>query len=78
MDLTTQLKILTPKQMCQRLPLALAQVKAGNTSEKLRNEIEQKKSLKKCITIQWIQSRYDTKMDTILMNSKNSKSCDPQ
>ena len=38
--------------MCQRLPLALAQVKAGNTSENLRNEIEQKKSLKKCITIQ--------------------------
>ena len=27
-----QLKILTPKQMFQRLPIALAQVKAGNTS----------------------------------------------
>ena len=27
------LKILTPKQMLQRLPIALAQVKAGNTSE---------------------------------------------
>ena len=33
------LKILSPKQMCQRLPVALAQVKAGNTSEILRNEI---------------------------------------
>ena len=30
-----QLKILTPKQMLQRLPIALAQVKVGNTSEKL-------------------------------------------
>ena len=35
------LKILTPKQMLQRLPIALAQVKAGNTSEKLLNEIRQ-------------------------------------
>ena len=31
------LKILTPKQMLQRLPIALAQVKAGNNSEKLLN-----------------------------------------
>ena len=31
------LKILTPKQMCQRLPIALAQVKAGNISENLLN-----------------------------------------
>ena len=29
------LKILTPKQMLQRLPIALAQVKAGNNSESL-------------------------------------------
>ena len=35
------LKILTPKQMLQRLPIALAQVKAGNNSEKLLNEIRQ-------------------------------------
>ena len=35
------LKILTPKQMLQRLPIALAQVKAGNTSENLLNEIRQ-------------------------------------
>ena len=35
------LKILTPKQMRQRLPIALAQVKAGNTSENLLNEIRQ-------------------------------------
>ena len=35
------LKILTPKQMLQRLPIALAQVKAGNTSENLFNDIKQ-------------------------------------
>ena len=34
-----QFKILTPNQMLQRLPVALAQVKAGNTSEHLLNEI---------------------------------------
>ena len=33
------LKILTPKQMLQRLTIAIAQVKAGNTSENLLNEI---------------------------------------
>ena len=37
----TGLKILTPKQMLQRLPIALAQVKAGNNSEILLNEIRQ-------------------------------------
>ena len=31
--------ILTPKQMLQRFPIALAQVKAGNTSENLIKEI---------------------------------------
>ena len=36
-----ELKILTPKQMLQRLPIALAQVKAGNNSENLLNEIRQ-------------------------------------
>ena len=35
----TELKILTPKQMLQRLPMALAQVKASNNSENLLNEI---------------------------------------
>ena len=33
------LKILTPKQMFQRLPIALARVKAGNNSENLLNEV---------------------------------------
>ena len=35
------LKILTPEQMLSRLPISLAQLKAGSTSEKLRNEIRQ-------------------------------------
>ena len=37
----TGLKILTPKQMLQRLQIDLAQVKAGNNSESLLNEIMQ-------------------------------------
>ena len=37
----TGLKILTPKQLLQRLPVALAQVKGGNNSENLLNEIRQ-------------------------------------
>ena len=37
----TKLKLSTPKQMLQRLPKALAQVKAGNNSEVLLNEIRQ-------------------------------------
>ena len=35
------LKILTPNQMLKRLPIALAQVRAGNNSESLLNEIRQ-------------------------------------
>ena len=34
-------KVLTLKQMLQRLPIALTQVEAGNTSENLFNEIRQ-------------------------------------
>ena len=51
-----EFKILTPKKMLQRLTKALAQVKAGNTSENLQNEICQimyqaNEIPKKCITI---------------------------
>ena len=35
------LKNLTPNQMLSRLPISLAQLKAGNNSEKLKNEIRQ-------------------------------------
>ena len=37
----TGLKILTSKQMFQRLPIAPAQIKAGNNSRNLLNEIRQ-------------------------------------
>ena len=33
------IKILTPNQMLSRFPVSLAQLKAGNNSEKLKNEI---------------------------------------
>ena len=35
------LKILTPDQMFSRLPITLAQLKAGNNSQKLKNKIRQ-------------------------------------
>ena len=35
------LQILTPDQMLSRLPITLAQLKAGNNSEKLKNKIRQ-------------------------------------
>ena len=35
------LKILTPNQMLSRLPISLAQLKAGNNFKKLKNEIRQ-------------------------------------
>ena len=37
----TGFKILTPKQMLQRLPIALTQIKADNNSQSLLNEIRQ-------------------------------------
>ena len=53
----TELKILPPKQIFQRLSIALTQIKAGNNSEILLNEIRQiiyslyqsKEITKKCI-----------------------------
>ena len=90
------MKILTPKQTFQRLPIAFAQVKAGNTSENLLNQIRQiiyslyraKEITKKVYNniMNLIQYEYDeyndikmnnTKMNTIFMISKNSKTSDP-
>ena len=58
------LKILTPQQMITGLPILLAQLKAGNNSQKLKNEIRQllhslyrSKNLSKTI--------YDSLMNTI-------------
>ena len=36
----TRFKILTPKKMLQRLPIALAQLKTGNNSKHLLNKIK--------------------------------------
>ena len=35
------LKVMTPAQILQRLPIAMAQVKTGNNSQDLKNEIRQ-------------------------------------
>ena len=37
----SNVRILTPKQMLQRIPIALVQVKADNTSENLLKEVRQ-------------------------------------
>ena len=37
----TRLKVLTPKQMLQGLPIAFVQIEAGNNSDFLLNEIRQ-------------------------------------
>ena len=70
--------------MLQRLPIALAQVKAGKTSENLLNEIRQiissiyraKEIIKKVCNS--IMNSINTNMDTIFMKSENSKTSDPQ
>ena len=36
-----ELNILTPSQILSRLPISLAELKAGDNSEKLKNEIRQ-------------------------------------
>ena len=77
------LTTLAPKQMPQRLPLALAHVKAGNNSESSSNEIVyflyQSKQITKKVckniikSMQWNFTQICIKMDTTFMNSENSK-----
>ena len=72
--------------MLQRLPIALAQAKAGNNSENLLNEIRQSvyslyqsKQITKKYIIMWLilynktVLNYIKKMNTIFINSENSK-----
>ena len=70
--------------MLQRLPIALAQVKAGNNSESLLNEIRQivyslyqsKQITQKLYNnneINTIKLGLNIKMNTLFMNSENSK-----
>ena len=50
------LKLLTPNQMLSRLPITLAQLKAGNNSEKLQNEINNSLHRSKTLTKQIYKS----------------------
>ena len=76
----TGLKMFTPKQVLQRLPIVLSQIKAGNNSENLLNEIRQivyslyqSKEITKKVYNNMIKSiNVYYKMDTIFMNSENS------
>ena len=66
--------------MSQRLPIALAQVKAGNTSENLLSEIRQiiyslyreREVTKKVCNNIMNSLKLGNRMDTIFMNSENS------
>ena len=79
------LKILIPTQMLQRSLIALAQVKAGNTSENVLNSIRQiicslhqeKEVTKKLYNNIMNSIKLSNRMDTIFINSENSKTSDP-
>ena len=63
--------------MLSRLPISLAQLKEGNNSEKLKNEIRQiLYSLYRLKKLTKFDQRY-LKMKTIFMNTKNSKTSKP-
>ena len=77
------LKILSPKQMLQRFPIALAQVKAGDTFENLLNEIRQiiysfyrEKEITKQVYNNIMNLIELQNMDTIFMNSEKNKTSD--
>ena len=71
--------------MLQRLPIALAQVKACNTSENLLNEIRQIiyslyqeiEITKKVYNNKMSSVKLYNRMDTIFMHSRNSKTSYP-
>ena len=80
----SKLKVQTPNQMLQGLPIALAQVKAGNNSESLLNKIRQivysfyqSKQINKKVYNNITKSLNIQKKDTIFMNSENSKTPKP-
>ena len=81
----SNLKILNPKQMLQRLPRALAQVKTGNTSENLLCRIRQiiyylhrtKEVTKKVCNHVMNSIKLSNRMGTIFLNSEHSKTSNP-
>ena len=72
--------------MVQSLPILFAQVKVGNTPENLRNEIHQivyslyqeKEVITKLYKYIMNSIKLQHRMDTIFMNSENSKRSDPK
>ena len=72
-------EILSPKQMLHRFPVALAQVKAGNTSENLLNQtnylffVPRKKITKRVCNNIMNSIKYQSRMGATFMNSENSK-----
>ena len=82
------LKILTNKQMLNRLPVLLTQIQAGNNSKSLKNEVRRilyslyrSKVLTKTVYNNLIKSIHAytifIKMETFFMNTKNSKTNEP-
>ena len=72
------IKILTLNWMLSRLPISLAQLKAGNNSEKLKNETRQLlyslyRSKKTCKKYLWNFGWHYLNMKTIFKNTENSK-----
>ena len=64
--------------MLSRLPISLAQLKAGNNSEKLKNEIKQLLySLYRSEKLTKQLGRHYLKMETVFMNTDNSKTNEP-
>ena len=77
-------KYVTPKQMLRRSTIALVQVKATNTSEYLLNEIRQTiyslhwaKKITKRVYNNIMNSIKLQKVDSIFMNSENSRTSGP-
>ena len=70
-----RVKILAPNQMLRRLPITLAQLKAGNNSEKLKNEIRQ--LLYSLYRSKKLTKQLYKSLETIFMNTENSKTSEP-
>ena len=66
--------------MLNRLPILLAQIQAGNNSSKLKNEARQilySLYRSKVLTKLYVHNTIFIKMETFFMNSKNSKTNEP-
>ena len=81
----SNLKIIKPRKKLQRFPIALAQVKPGNTSENLLNEIRliiyssyrAKEFTKEVYSNIMNLIKLLNRIDTIFMNSQNMKTSNP-